>query len=121
MVVCRRDIGEVLTPRQAIVKARMYASRPELEKALEDAVYGSTHVLLFGESGNGESWQGEAVLKNMRIPVCHCGLRLRSRSQFPAGSMAVSFREARDTSSGLGQDGLAERIEGSQRDSRDFC
>lgn len=47
---------EVFTPRAAEVNADMYVSRPNLERALENALRGNLHIVIHGESGTGKSW-----------------------------------------------------------------
>ncbi len=47
---------EVFTPRSAEVNVGMYVARPELEKALRNALRGNLHMVLHGESGTGKSW-----------------------------------------------------------------
>lgn len=47
---------EVFTPRSPEVNSEMYIARPDLEKALKNALRSSLHVIIHGESGTGKSW-----------------------------------------------------------------
>lgn len=56
MLFSRTKPEEVFTPRSAEVNVSMYVARPELEKALRNALRGNLHMVLHGESGTGKSW-----------------------------------------------------------------
>ena len=104
MSLFRVDLNEVFTPRRAKVNRKMYETRPELEKALRNALEGSVHPMLFGESGNGKSWLYKTVFEDVRVPyvVVNCasiaGIKslsgaLLSAVVKPGTSVSVSFSE----------------------------
>lgn len=62
MSLFRKDVNEVFTPRSTNVNPEMYISRPELEDDLENALAGTLHILIHGESGCGKSWLYKQVL-----------------------------------------------------------
>lgn len=53
---------DVFTPRNPNVNVSMYVDRPGLETSLWNAIRGSQHVLLHGESGTGKSWLYKRIL-----------------------------------------------------------
>lgn len=55
---------EVFTPRSFEVNELIYIARPELETVLRNALRGSQHVVVHGESGSGKSWLYKKVLKD---------------------------------------------------------
>jgi hypothetical protein len=70
---------EVFTPRQAEVNEKMYVSRPEIEEELEDALAGSNHILVHGESGSGKSWMYKHTLNRLGISFMVANLANASR------------------------------------------
>lgn len=57
----------VFTPRSADINPNIYITRTELEKALKNALRGSVHMLIHGESGSGKSWLYKKTLKDNKI------------------------------------------------------
>lgn len=70
----RKKISEVFTPRQSTVNSSMYVPRPVHEKVLSRALKRDTHILIFGDSGNGKSWLYKRVLEDLSVPflVANC-------------------------------------------------
>lgn len=56
---------EIFTPRAAAVNKKMYIPRPGLEKALQEGLNGSLHLVIHGESGCGKSWLYKKVLGDL--------------------------------------------------------
>ncbi|SFM64262.1 AAA family ATPase [Nitrosomonas communis] len=81
----RKEISEVFTPRRSEVNANMYVERIIHEKILARSLKKNSHLLIFGESGNGKSWLYKKVLKDNSIPfvVANCAnaSRLNSLTQ----------------------------------------
>lgn len=82
--------AEVFTPRSAKVNDRMYVERPELEKRLRDALRGTQHILIHGESGSGKSWLYKRVLATDQVK--YEGINLANASSF--GSLRDAFKDA---------------------------
>ncbi|MPM28325.1 hypothetical protein SDC9_74846 [bioreactor metagenome] len=61
----RPYVTDVFTPRKTDVNKNMYVERPELESELKQALLGTLHVLVYGESGNGKSWLCKKVLADI--------------------------------------------------------
>lgn len=59
----RAKPNEVFTPKAPLVNEDMYISRPGLEKALQRAIEGTYHIIIYGDSGTGKSWLYKNVLK----------------------------------------------------------
>lgn len=70
---------QVFTPRSDALNPRMYVERPELEEALQNAILGSQHVLMHGESGSGKSWLYQRVLKELDLPLVFANLANAAR------------------------------------------
>ena len=62
MNLFRKDIHQVFTPRSPEVNPEMYIARPGLEEDLQNALAGTLHILIHGESGCGKSWLYKRVL-----------------------------------------------------------
>jgi|GEM_PF-367704 len=60
----RAPINEVFTPRSADVNSEMYVPRPHLEISLSRILDGTTHALIYGDSGSGKTWLYKQVLKD---------------------------------------------------------
>lgn len=58
---------KVFTPRSADVNTEIYVTRPDLEKALKNALRGNLHMLIHGESGSGKSWLYKKTFKENEI------------------------------------------------------
>lgn len=79
--MARKKINEVFTPRSHDVNEKMYVERPGLEKSLKQAIEGSQHVLLCGESGNGKSWLYKKVFYgNFHYVAANCANAARNSS-----------------------------------------
>lgn len=52
----RQDPHTVFTPRSGEVNEKMFVPRKELESALANALRGTKHILIHGQSGCGKSW-----------------------------------------------------------------
>ncbi len=61
-IMSRKKPEEVFTPRAHEVNERMYVTRPELERALVNALKTNKHIIVHGESGSGKSWLYKKVL-----------------------------------------------------------
>lgn len=61
-------IHEVFTPRRDDVNDLMYAHRPKHESSLARALSRNTHMLIYGDSGNGKSWLYRKVLDEKGMP-----------------------------------------------------
>lgn len=60
--MAKKEIHQVFTPRRSDVNMEMYASRPKHERSLLRALRRNTHVLIYGDSGNGKSWLYRKIL-----------------------------------------------------------
>jgi hypothetical protein len=69
----------VFTPRSADVNVDMYVARPELEKALQNALRGNLHMLLHGESGTGKSWLYKKLFADQEVKYLVANLANASR------------------------------------------
>lgn len=78
----KKQIGEVFTPRNPEINEAMYVQRPELEKELRRSLQKNTHVLIFGDSGNGKSWLYKNVLSQLNLPyiTANCANAARKSS-----------------------------------------
>jgi len=79
MPISRKRINDVFTPRNPDVNQTMYIHRTELERALRDAIEGTLHALVHGESGCGKSWLYKKVLGDARIDFIVVNLANASR------------------------------------------
>lgn len=70
---------EVFTPRSAEVNVGMYVARPELEKALRNALRGNLHMVLHGESGTGKSWLYKKTFSDLSTAYLVANLANASR------------------------------------------
>lgn len=70
---------EVFTPRSAEVNLEMYVARPDLEKALQNALRGNLHMLLHGESGTGKSWLYKKTFSDLSVSYIVANLANASR------------------------------------------
>lgn len=70
---------DVFTPRRSEVNERMYVDRSELEEELVDALYGTNHILIHGESGTGKSWLYKHVFDDQGIQFITANLSNASR------------------------------------------
>ena len=91
--VCPKDAGictitmslskskpeEVFTPRSAEVNLDMYVARPELERALQNALRGNLHMLIHGESGTGKSWLYKKTFSELSVSYIVANLANASR------------------------------------------
>lgn len=71
--------AEVFTPRSADVNDAMYIHRPDLEKALRNALLGTMNIIIHGESGTGKSWLYKRVFTNQNVEVMTANLANASR------------------------------------------
>lgn len=113
MVHTRPKPEEVFTPRASEVNTSMFVERPNLEKALSDALKGTLHIIIHGESGCGKSWlykhlfqreNVETVIANManasRFGSFDAELKnLVDRDQEP---QKVAFQETKDAGVNVG-------------------
>ena len=79
MNLFRKDIHQVFTPRSPEVNPEMYIARPELEEDLQNALAGTLHVLIHGESGCGKSWLYKRVLAQSGTEFAAANLANASR------------------------------------------
>lgn len=71
--------NQVFTPRRSEVNNEMYIDRSLLEDELIDAIYGSNHILIHGESGTGKSWLYKYTFHDQDIPYTVANLSNASR------------------------------------------
>lgn len=69
----------VFTPRAAEVNPDMYVSRPLLEQKITEALGGTRHFIVHGESGNGKSWLYKKVFKDLGVNYVVVNLANASR------------------------------------------
>lgn len=70
---------DVFTPRSAEVNLDMYVTRPELERALKNALRGNLHMLIHGESGTGKSWLYKKTFTDLSVSYLVANLANASR------------------------------------------
>jgi len=70
----RPKVNQVFTPRRTEVNREIYVDRLDLEKALNRALDGSLHAIIFGESGSGKSWLYKKVLSDLgaKVATANC-------------------------------------------------
>ena len=68
----------VFTPREPTVTG-MYVARPELEERLKQALRGTQHIVIHGESGTGKSWLYKKVLRDLGATLVMANLANASR------------------------------------------
>ncbi|EGQ8491910.1 ATP-binding protein [Vibrio cholerae] len=83
---------QVFTPRAAEVNPDMYISRQGLEKSLQNALRGSMHILIHGESGSGKSWLYKQNFSNLGVSFLVANLANASR----LGSISAELRNLID-------------------------
>ncbi|KHT50065.1 AAA family ATPase [Vibrio sinaloensis] len=71
--------NQVFTPRKSEVNADMYVDRSQLEEELIDALYGTNHILIHGESGTGKSWLYKHTFSDQNVPFMIANLSNASR------------------------------------------
>jgi len=71
--------NEVFTPRRSEVNKEMYIDRSILEEELIDALYGTNHILIHGESGTGKSWLYKHTFFDQGVPYLVANLSNASR------------------------------------------
>src|SRR4051812_6638650 len=70
---------QVFTPRSAEVNEEMYVDRPEPQVALANALRGSMHIIIHGESGTGKSWFYKRVLERNHVSTVIANMANASR------------------------------------------
>lgn len=70
---------DVFTPRSAEVNLDMYVARPELERALQNALRGNLHMLIHGDSGTGKSWLYKKTFSELSVSYIVANLANASR------------------------------------------
>lgn len=83
---------EIFTPRSAEVNLDMYVARPELERALQNALRGNLHMLIHGESGTGKSWLYKKTFAE--LSVSHLVANLANASRL--GSITAELKNLVD-------------------------
>lgn len=75
----RPEIAEVFTPRNVDINEKIYVERSRLEGDIRNALRGTTHILIYGDSGNGKTWLYRKVLKdiNAYFQVANCANAVR--------------------------------------------
>ncbi len=118
MNLFRKDAQQVFTPRSPEVNLEMYIARPGLEDDLQNALAGTLHVLIHGESGCGKSWLYKRVLAKCGIHFATANLanasRLGSITQEMGNVVAraqkpqkTGFNETKQAEGSLGIPGVA--------------
>lgn len=79
MFASRMKPEEVFTPRSAEVNLEMYVARPDLERALQNALRGNLHMLVHGESGTGKSWLYKKTFADLSVTYLVANLANASR------------------------------------------
>jgi hypothetical protein len=97
MAIFRKRITDVFTPRNPDVNQTMYIHRTELERALRDAIEGTLHALVHGESGCGKSWLYKKVLGDAGIDFIVVNLANASRFGGISKEMANIVSRAGET------------------------
>ncbi len=95
---------QVFTPRAAEVNPDMYIPRPGLEKALQNALRGSMHILIHGESGSGKSWLYKQNFSNLGVSFLVANLANASR----LGSISAELRNLIDREGAVQKTGFEE-------------
>lgn len=95
----RPKISEVFTPRRTDVNQSIYIERENLEGEIKNALKGSLHIFLRGNSGNGKSWLYRKVLAELDVHCveanCANAARLKSltreiyESSVPSGKSTI--------------------------------
>ena len=80
--------NDVFTPRLADVNREMYVARPRAEQALRNALRGTLHMIIHGESGTGKSWLYKKTFRDEGIPFRVANLANASR----LGSIAEELK-----------------------------
>ena len=83
---------DVFTPRSAEVNLDMYVARPELERALQNALRGNLHMLIHGDSGTGKSWLYKKTFSELSVSYIVANLANASR----LGSITVELKNLVD-------------------------
>jgi len=72
---------EVFTPRKPTINEQMYIQRADIEKELKDAISGTKHIIIHGESGTGKSWLYKKVFNDLKLVYFSSNLANASRFQ----------------------------------------
>jgi ABC-type dipeptide/oligopeptide/nickel transport system ATPase component len=88
----RPDIREVFLSRNHEVNERIYVHRPDLEKALESALNGPLHIVIFGESGSGKSWLYKKILKQRKANFVVVNGAIIARNKSIAKEILVAIK-----------------------------
>lgn len=110
----KRRPEDVFTPRRPEVNERMYVARPNLEAALEEALGGTRHILVHGESGTGKTWLYRHTLARLHVQTV--SVNLANAVRLPGGLDAefanlidrlgtakkIGYQEAKDAEVSIG-------------------
>lgn len=100
---------DVFTPRSAEVNLEMYVARPELERALHNALRGNLHLLIHGESGTGKSWLYKKTFNDLSAKYLVANLANASRlGSITAELKNLVDRQGRATKTGYEEEKSAE-------------
>jgi Archaeal ATPase. len=83
----------------------MYISRPHLEKELEREIYGTKHIIIYGDSGCGKSWLYKKVLSDLKVNYKVINLASAARQQ----SITQEFRSVLSTAIPVQKIGYTEK------------
>lgn len=104
---------DVFTPRSAEVNLEMYVARPELERALYNALRGNLHMLIHGESGTGKSWLYKKTFNDLDATYLVANLANASRlGSITAELRNVVDRQGRATKTGFEEEKSAKASAG---------
>ncbi len=81
-------VNEVFTPRNREVNKNIYINRPKLETELVEAINGTLHVLVYGDSGSGKSWLCKKVLDDLN--AYYVSVNCANASRFKSLTDAIS-------------------------------
>lgn len=113
MLGSRLKPEDVFTPRSAEVNLDMYVTRPELERALKNALRGNLHMLIHGESGTGKSWLYKKTFTDLSVPHLVANLANASRlGSITAELKNLVDREGKATKMGYEEEKSAEASAG---------